>query len=273
VIYRPSDYAPSKTYPILDLEYNSPIVVVTPRHFMQAAAFPFDDFNTPAAAAELGLIVVMMDARGTPFRGAAFSDPTPGYIASMGLDDHVAVIKALAARDPSMDMRHVGISGASFGAWTVIRALENYNSVFSVGVAWAPPGAFYNMYDANLLTSSSGIPRYDGGAILRPSPTARPDNWTSIDSIAQVGEMQGALLLGSGALDENVVPGSPLQFFEAATRADKHVEQVFLPNATHGPIAYLPYMVRRVWDFMVVNLRREVPPEDFHVPSAAPPAS
>lgn len=272
VVYRPSDYDATRKYPVIVAQYNSPGTTIVPRNFAAAAGVVIDNSGPPAET-QLGFIVVMVDARGTPFRGAAFSNPPPGYIADMGLVDHVATLKQLAARDPSMDMARVGIVGASFGGWTVIRALTNHNDVFKAGVAWAPPGAFHNMYIARPLTGSLGEPTYVGGALLRPKAADAPDNWQAANAIADVGKMKGRLLFGTGGLDENVPPGTQLQFIDAAAKAGKDVEQIFLPNATHGPMPYWPYVVKRTWDFLVRTLRDETPPTDWTFPEGAFPPS
>ncbi len=272
VIYRPGDYEAGRKYPVILAQYNSPIVPIAPRNFGIAYSLVTDNAS-PAAEAQLGFIVVMVDPRGTPYRGAAFSDPAAGYIATMGLDDQVAALRQLAVRDRSMDMDHVGIVGASFGGWTAIRALILHNDLFKAAVAWAPPGSFHTMYQAPELTIPSGVPHYAGGASLRPTDKAVPENWAQMDSVAQAGLMKGRLLLGSGALDENVLPGSTMQFLDAAAKADKDVETMFLPGATHGPLPYWPYVVKRTWDFLVRNLRGETPPNDFVFPPGTFPPS
>ena len=129
------------------------------------------------------------------------------------------------------------------------------------------------MYSAAELTAPSGPPVYAGGASLRPKPGNTPANWEITNSIAQIDRLKGRLLLGEGALDENVLPGSTMQFLDAAAKAGKDVETIFLPSATHGPMPYWPYVVKRTWDFLVRNLRGETPPTDFAWPPGTfPPA-
>lgn len=259
VIYRPPDYDPARRYPVLDAQYASPVVPIAPRYFGQAALSVLD-MAPPSAMALLGFVVVVMDARGTPYRGSAFSTPTPGYLAQMGLVDHVAVLKQLGAREPALDLGRVGIAGMSFGGWTAIRGLLEFPDFFKVGMAWAPPGAFHGLYSAPVLTAAAGVPRYADGALMRPGAAAVPENWQAIDSIAQVGRLRGRLLMGIGGLDENVLPASALQFFDAAARAGKDVEMMFMPRSSHGPLEYLPYLTRHYWDYMVRNLAGETPP-------------
>lgn len=270
VVYRPSDYDPSRRYPVILAQYDSPIVTVTPHNFGAASTIVIDN-STPASEAELGFIVVMVDPRGTPFRGAAFSQPPRNFIADMGLTDQIAAIRQLAVSNPSMDLSKVGIVGASFGAWTGLRALIDHNDFFKVAVAWASPGGFANMYNANALTVSAGVPTYAQGALLSAAPGDRPLSWSAIDAVGQVERMKGRLLFGTGALDENVLPSSQLQFIDAAARAGKDVEQMFLPRATHGTMPYWPYVVKRTWDFLIRNLRGEVPPTDFTFPAGTFP--
>jgi dipeptidyl aminopeptidase/acylaminoacyl peptidase len=230
------------------------------------------DFFPCAATAELGFIVVVVDARGTPNRSQAFSTPATGYLTTMGLDDHVAFIRELAQRDPSVDLGRVGISGISFGGWASLRGMLTFPDFFKVGVAGAPPGRFQAMYGIPRLTTAQGPIRYDGGAqTTRPGPTAVPDGFDDIDCAKHVERLAGKLLLVMGEQDENVLPGSTLQFFDAAMKADKDVELIYLPNATHFGI-YTPYAMRRVWSFLLEHLNGTALPPGTRLPSPIPQA-
>jgi dipeptidyl aminopeptidase/acylaminoacyl peptidase len=266
LVYRPSDHDPSRRYAVIDVQYASPLVAATPRDFNQAACAMID-FFTCAATAELGFIVVVVDARGTPNRSQAFSAPAPGYLDTMGLDDHVAFIRTLAQQDASVDLDRIGISGISFGGWASLRGLLRHPDFFKVGVAGAPPGRFQAMYGMPRLTTAQAPIRYQGGAqTTRPGPTDVPDGFDAIDCAAQVGQLAGKLLLIMGEQDENVLPGSTLQFFDAAMQADKDVELVYLPNATHFGL-YTGYVLRRVWSFLLAHLNGSALPPGTALPS------
>jgi dipeptidyl aminopeptidase/acylaminoacyl peptidase len=271
LVYRPSDHDPGRRYAVIDVQYASPLVAATPRDFNQAA-YGMIDFFPCAATAELGFIVVVVDARGTPNRSQAFSTPATGYLTTMGLDDHVAFIRELAQRDPSVDLGRVGISGISFGGWASLRGMLTFPDFFKVGVAGAPPGRFQAMYGIPRLTTAQGPIRYDGGAqTTRPGPTAVPDGFDDIDCAKHVERLAGKLLLVMGEQDENVLPGSTLQFFDAAMKADKDVELIYLPNATHFGI-YTPYAMRRVWSFLLEHLNGTALPPGTRLPSPIPQA-
>ncbi len=264
LVYRPSDYDSTRTYPVIDIQYGSPAMAVTPRSFLAAATYPID-FCPPSATAELGFVVVVVDGRGTPFRSQSFSRAMPGYLAHMGLADHVAFIREVGRRDRAIDLDRVGISGVSFGGWTSIRALLEYPYFFRAGVAGAPPGGFHSMYYAPGLTALEGRPTYKDGSPVRPNPSESPANFVHFDSAQQIARMKGKLLLVMGEHDENVLPGSTLQLFDAAMKADADVDLIYVPNATHVGF-YTPYVLRKVWEFMLRELAGQSLPRGAKLP-------
>jgi dipeptidyl-peptidase-4 len=60
-----------------------------------------------------------------------------------------------------------------------------------------------------------------------------------------------------GETDENVPPGSALQFVNALMQADKNFELIYVPNANHG-MNFGPrqYVFRREYEYLVRYLRR-----------------
>ena len=266
-VYRPSDYDPARKYAVIDSQYASPLIAITPRGYMATAGGVIGQ-STNAATAELGFVVVTLDARGTPSRNRAFSDPAPRYLERMGLDDHIAFIREVARRDAGLDLDRVGINGISFGGWTAIRGLIEHPEFFKVGFAGAPPGSFASMWDAEALTIAQGPTLY-AGKRLRPTPTAVADAFGSADNVRQVDRLRGKLLIAQGELDENVLPGSPLQFYDAAMKADKDVELLWVPGGTHGGI-YSSYATRRTWEFFLANLNGTALPPGTKVQSLIP---
>ena len=251
LVYRPSDHDRTQRYPVIDVQYGSPIAAITPRSFLASAANVIG-FTNCAALAELGFVVVVVDAAGTPGRNEAFSRPQPGYLAHMGLDDHIAFMRAVATDDPSVDLERSGISGISFGGWTTFRAMLRYPDFFKVGVSGAGPGSFQSMWTAPTLVLPHGSMLY-GGCRERPSPTAIPDSFHDIDNIAEAGRLRGRLLLVVGEHDENVPPASTLQFYDALLKHDKDVDLILLPNGTHGGI-YRAHVLRRECSWFLEHL-------------------
>lgn len=259
LVYRPPGYDRTRRYPVIDVEYGNPAVAITPRTFHRAAIFS-GTAATPAALAELGFVVVVVDARGTPYRSRAFSHPHVGYLKTMGLNDHIAFIQGIAARDPGLDLGRVGIVGQSFGGYTVLRALIEFPDFFKVGVAASPQTAYHNMAAEAVLTASQGPPVYADGSATRPTPTAIPENFRDLDAAAGLDRITGHLLVFAGEQDENVYPGSIAQFMERAIRENRNVDWVWLPNTGHDGL-FTPYALRRSIEFLTRHLQDRLLPD------------
>lgn len=268
LVYRPSNYDQTRKYPVVDIEYANPAVARTPRNYAGAATY-VGTAVTPAALAELGFVVVCVDARGTPYRSAAFSRPPRGYLATMGIEDHIAFIRGVAVRDAGLDLTRIGIVGQSYGGYSVLRALIEFPNVFKVGIAGSPQTAFHNMAAEAVLHAYEGAPDYGGVSSLRPTPTAVPDNFKRFDATAQIDRIKAPLLIFAGEQDENVYPGSIVQFMDKAIAMNANIDWVWMPNTGHTGL-YTPYALRRSIEFLTRHLQGRMLPLDM--PSLPSPA-
>ena len=89
------------------------------------------------AVAELGFIVVEVDAMGTPGRSKSFHDTYYGNMGDNGLPDQVSAIRQLAADRPWMDLDRVGIWGHSGGGFASAGAILRYPDFYKVAVSSA----------------------------------------------------------------------------------------------------------------------------------------
>lgn len=258
LIYKPSNFDPARRYPVIDLEYATPVTAVVPRNFLHAIR-GVPSLPTSAMLAELGFIVVAIDARGTPYRSRQFSQAGYGQLNIIGLDDHVSVIKEMAARLPYMDINRVGIVGGSFGGWSAIWGMLSFPDFFKVGVAHIPPGGMHNVYQCEEWYAYQGVPVYSNGSHLRPKPDEVPENWKVIDMRQKAANLKGRLMILMGELDENVPPGSTNQFLDALIKADKDFDLVYLLGAAHRT-QLSQYTTRRTEDYMVRYLMGAAPP-------------
>lgn len=108
VIYRPSNFDPSKKYPVIEYIYSGPGDQYVPK--------TFSSYNWwMTSLAELGFIVVQVDGMTTSFRSKEFEEVCYKNLKDAGLPDHIAWIKAAAQKYPYMDIDRVGIFGCSAG--------------------------------------------------------------------------------------------------------------------------------------------------------------
>ena len=130
LIFRPGNFDPDQKYPLVDRIYPGPqIGGVFQRGFVAASR---GTAGSTQSLAELGFIVIQLDAMGTPFRSKAFHDEWYGNMADNGLIDHVRAIEQLAERYPEIDIDRVGIYGA-----VVWEAADIYATIQRVALAAA----------------------------------------------------------------------------------------------------------------------------------------
>jgi dipeptidyl aminopeptidase/acylaminoacyl peptidase len=261
-IYRPSDFDPNKRYPIIDAQYASPLTAVVPHNFY--TAFRGLQPLAPASYAELGFIVISVDARGTTYRSAAYSQARYGELNLAGLDDHIAAITALARTRPYLDINRVGIIGHSYGGFVALRGVLEFPDFFKVAISSAAMVDTQGMYADYHWSAFQGAPRYSDGSPWRPMPGEVPANWARLNASSLAANLRGKLLIQIGALDENVPPGQVLQFVDALTKANKDFDLLYLPARDHQFIGD-SYVMRRDWDFMVRNLLGREPPPGYRI--------
>jgi dipeptidyl aminopeptidase/acylaminoacyl peptidase len=230
VIWRPSNFDPKKTYPVIEHIYAGPQGAFVPKAFLT--------WQRPRQLAELGFIVVQMDGMGTNFRSKAFHDVCWKNLGDAGFPDRILWIKAAAAKYPQMDLSRVGIYGGSAGGQNAMRALLAHGDFYKVAVADC--GCHDNRMDKiwwNELWMSWPVgPHY-----------------AESSNVVQAHKMQGKLLLIVGEVDNNVDPASTMQVVNALVKANKDFDLLVIPGAGHGA-GETPYGNRRRMDFFVRNL-------------------
>jgi len=243
ILFRPSTFKPGVRYPVVDSIYPGPQINRAWRSFIRSAFDPLE----AQAIAELGFVVVSIDGRGTPLRSREFLDNSYGKLSTAGnLDDHIAVLRQLAARNPWMDLDRVGVYGQSGGAFAATRAVLAHPEFYKVAVA------------------ASGNHDQRGYLAIWGETYLGPDdghNYADAANAALAANLKGKLLLIHGEMDDNVHPAHTLRLVDALIRANKDFELLIVPNATH--LIMNAYPRRRQWDFLVRNLMGVEPPAGY----------
>ena len=241
-VWLPTDFDPAKRYPVLDLIYPGPQRTQTPFQSFTADAGGMRTFLFPRAFAELGVIVVTLDGRGTPLRSKAFHDAWYGRMETAGgLEDHIAALKQLAAGRSYMDLdRGVGITGHSGGAFASTRALFQYPEFFKVAVASS------GNHDQRGYMAQWGE-KYQG----------LMSEGASYEAQANAGiahRFDGRLMLAYADMDDNVPPALTLQVVDALIKANKDFDLLVMPNHNHSTIYRDGYFFRRTFEFFLRHL-------------------
>lgn len=253
LMYLPSDLDETRKYPVLNYLYPGPLGSSVGSRRFQASR------GDKQAVAELGFIVVEVDAMGTPGRSKSFHDIYYGNMGDNGLPDQVLMIRQLAEQHSWMDLDRVGIWGHSGGGFASTAGILRYPDFYKVAVSSAGNHDNRNYEDdwaerwQGLLSYSNENNPVDGGTI---------SNYDNQANQLLVENLQGKLLLAHGLMDTNVHPSSTLLVVEALIRAEKDFDLLILPNRGHGFLNSRYFMKRR-WDYFVEHLQQRQPNAEF----------
>jgi dipeptidyl aminopeptidase/acylaminoacyl peptidase len=248
IMYTPTDLDPTKKYPVVNYLYPGPQTGSVGSRSFSAAR------RDHQAMAELGFIVIEVDALGTPKRSKSFHAAYYGNMGDNGLPDQVATIRQLAERHPWIDIDRVGIWGHSGGGFASTAGILRYPDFYKVAVSGA------GNHDNRIYED-------DWGEKWQGLLTTNPDGTTSYDNQANqllAKNLKGKLLLAHGTMDNNVPPNNTLVVADALIAANKDFDLLMLPNRRHG-FANEPYMMRKRWDYFVQHLLGATPPEEYEM--------
>lgn len=246
LLYKPSNFDPEIRYPIINYIYPGP----------QSGSVRGRSFSGSRgdnqALAELGFIVVAIDAMGTPMRSKSFHAAYYGNMGDNGLPDQIAGMEQLAERFTWIDLERAGIYGHSGGGFASTDAILRYPDFFKVAVSGAGNHDNRNYED-------------DWGEKWQGLLETYPDGTTNYDNQANqllAKNLKGKLLLAHGTMDGNVPMYNTLLVVNELIAANKDFDLILFPNRGHG-FGNEPYMMRRRWDYFVKHLLGAEPPDAY----------
>ncbi len=236
IIVRPTNFDPSKKYPVIENIYAGPQDSFVPKSFFA--------YNAMQSLAELGFIVVQIDGMGTSNRSKSFHDICWKNLQDAGFPDRIPWHKAVAAKYPYYDITRVGIYGMSAGGKSALGALLLHPEFYKVAVAAS--GCHDNRMDKIWWNEQwMGWP-------LGPQ-------YIAASNVENAWRLKGKLLLTVGELDDNVDPASTFQVINALIKANKQFDFLLLPGQKHTPGG--AYGERKHYDFFVHSLLGVEPPD------------
>jgi dipeptidyl-peptidase-4 len=216
-VVRPHGFQPKHKYPVIDAAYGGPGVNV-----VVADAFKF--IRAQIVADATSSIVVLVDARGTPYRDRAWERAIAGKFATVPIQGHIEAIRTLSTEIPEMDLSRVGVYGWSFGGYFSAAAVLSEPEFYKVGVAGAPP-ADWRDYDTAYTERYLGVPL--------DAKTEAVYAAASLLEMAKKSSAPRPLLLLHGTADDNVYFTHSLQLAEALARANRPFTFIPLLGQTH----------------------------------------
>lgn len=225
IIHFPSNFDPSKKYPVLVSVYGGPGV----------SNSTSERFQFSTSLTEYGFIVLNVEARTNPGMGRKYLDAVYLKLGQTEIDDMADAVRALWSR-PYIDTTRVGIFGTSYGGYTSVMEILRHPDVFAAASASSPPTDWRN-YDTIYTERYMWIPQenkegYDKGSAL-----------------SYVNNLRGRLMLYYGTADNNVHPSNMMQLIQALQRAGKSFEVQVGPDQGHSGLN-----AQRMMEFFIENL-------------------
>ena len=225
IISYPSNFDPSKKYPVLVSVYGGPAVTNSTS----------ERFGVPSALTELGFIVLQVEARTNPGMGRKYLDAVYLKLGQVEIDDMADGVKALWPR-PYIDKARIGIFGTSYGGYTSVMEILRHPDVFAAASASSPPTDWRN-YDTIYTERYMWIPQEN------------PDGYAKGSAMSYVNDLRGRLMLYFGTADNNVHPSNMMQLIAALQRAGKSFDLQLGPDQGHSGLNS-----QRMLEFFIENL-------------------
>ena len=247
LMYTPSSLDSTKKYPVVDYIYPGP-----QGGSVRTWAFSASRRDNQALA-ELGFVVVELEGTSNPLRSKSFHDMSYGNMADNTLPDQVTAIRQLAGRHNWIDTSRVGIHGHSGGGFATACAMFIYPDFFKVGISESGNHDNRN-YEDDWGERYNGLLKENGEGV---------SNYEVQANQVHAKKLKGKLMLAHGMMDDNVPPYNTMLVVEALEKANKDYDLVIFPNSRHGYGNYMPYMMRRRWDYFVRHLLGAEPPKEY----------
>jgi len=208
VLYKPSDFSPSRKYPLVIDVYGGPLSRGVPNRFRA---------GNPAC--DNGFLIAEIDNRGTTSRGKAFETAAYLKLGVVDIKDQADAVRYLAKRK-YVEGSRVGIYGHSYGGYMSALAILKFPEVFHVAVAGGTVSDWKN-YDS-IYTER-----------FMRTPQENPEGYKDGSCLTYAKQLKGKLLLLHGMVDDNVHPNNVWQLVDALQKAGKDFDMMFYPNGTH----------------------------------------
>jgi dipeptidyl-peptidase-4 len=209
---KPANFDAAKKYPVMVYQYSGPRAPSVMNRWGERGWHYF--------LAQKGIIVAVIDTRGTGYRGEKFTKQTYKQLGKLETEDLVAGGKYLGTL-PYVDKERLGIWGWSFGGYTTSLVMTKGAGTYKLGIAGAPVTT-WRYYD-NIYTE-----RF----LQRPQDNAA--GYDDNSPVKYADKLQGKFLLIHGTGDDNVHFQNSVALEEALILAGKQFRSHFYPDQAHG---------------------------------------
>lgn len=186
--YKPAGFNARKKYPILLAPYGGPGAQETTKTFRNTVDFR----NFLASDKDLEYIILIVDNRGTGYKGRKFKSTVTRQLGKLEAEDQLFAAKEWIKKS-YVDSNKVGIWGWSYGGYLSAKVLELNSGVFTLGMITAPVSD-WRFYDS-MYTERYMKRLEDNLEGYKTTAVAKADGFKTV---------AGGFLIQHGTGDDNV---------------------------------------------------------------------
>ncbi len=214
-IMKPATLDENKKYPVLVFQYSGPRSNNVSNSFGGGSNFFWHQMLV-----QKGVVVAVVDTRGTGSRGEKFTKQTYKQLGSMEMSDLLSAGSYLGSL-PYIDKTRLGIWGWSFGGYTTALVMTKGAGTYKLGISGAPVTS-WRYYD-NIYTER-----------FLQRPNDNPLGYDNNSPMTYAHMLQGKFLLIHGTGDDNVHFQNSVALEDALIRAGKQFQSFYYPDQAHG---------------------------------------
>ncbi len=213
-LIKPSDFDPSKKYPVFFYVYGGPHSQLVNDSWLGAAGL-FQNYM-----AQQGYVVFTMDNRGTANRGLDFEQAIFRNLGTIEIADQMKGVEYLKSLN-YVDANRMGIDGWSYGGFLTISMILQHPGTFKIASAGGPV-IDWKYYEVMY------------GERYMDTPKENPDGYKNAALTNYVDKLDDRLLIIQGTMDETVVWQNSLTFIKKCVDEGKQVEYFVYPGHEHN---------------------------------------
>lgn len=213
-LIKPSNFDPSKKYPILVYVYGGPHAQLITNSWLDGANLWM------YWMAEQGYLVYTLDGRGSAERGFAFESQIHRQLGTLEIEDQLTGVDYLKSL-PYVDANRLAVHGWSFGGFMTTSLLLRNPDVFQVGVAGGPV-TDWKYYEIMY------------GERYMDQPSQNPKGYEQSSLMTHAGNLKGDLLLIHGTVDDVVVMQHNLALVKKFVELGIQMDFFPYPNHKHN---------------------------------------
>ena len=210
-LIKPSNFDPSKKYPVLVYVYGGPHAQLITNSWLDGASLWM------YWMAEQGYLVFTLDNRGSAERGVDFEHAVHRQLGTLELEDQMTGVDYLKSL-PYVDEKRLAVHGWSFGGFMTGTMMMRTPGVFTTGVAGGPV-TDWKYYEVMY------------GERYMDTPKQNPEGYKKASLLNYAENLKGKLLLIHGAIDNTVVMQHNFALVQAFIQTGKQVD--FFPYPMH----------------------------------------